>query len=309
MKSSRSCPLCLSEDVALSQRINWADIKRKYEKQLRVDISRYYDGAYIDLMNCLKCDLRFFFPLIEGDNNFYNCVQKRAWYYQTEKDEYRYAKRLINAGEKVLEVGCGEGLFYKYIKGFDYTGIDISEEAISVAKEHGINVIKETISQHAIENADCYNVVCCFQVLEHVADVREFMNAILKCAKREGKIAISVPSEDSFVAGVTNNILNIPPHHITRWKATTMKRMCEIFNISLESSYHEKLQKIHQKWWMEEVMMNSLFRKGSKLVDGSLRYKIIKGISAILSKAIVRREIPDILLPEGHTATYVFRKR
>jgi 2-polyprenyl-3-methyl-5-hydroxy-6-metoxy-1,4-benzoquinol methylase len=57
---------------------------------------------------------------------------------------------LIESGKlkpcKVIDVGCGEGFYSIYLasKGFEVTGIDISEKAIRYAKEnaqkHGVNV-------------------------------------------------------------------------------------------------------------------------------------------------------------------------
>lgn len=60
----------------------------------------------------------------------------------TNKEPPRELVELIESGKikpcKVLDVGCGEGKYAIYLakKGFDVTGIDISEKAIDYAKEN-----------------------------------------------------------------------------------------------------------------------------------------------------------------------------
>jgi len=43
---------------------------------------------------------------------------------------------LLKKGDKVLDVGCGSGLKSKYLysKGFDVTGIDLSDKLIDIAR-------------------------------------------------------------------------------------------------------------------------------------------------------------------------------
>ena len=66
----------------------------------------------------------------------------------TESIPPRELVDLVESGKvkpcKVLDIGCGEGFYSVYLasKGFDVTGIDISETAIRMAKE---NAIKQNV--------------------------------------------------------------------------------------------------------------------------------------------------------------------
>jgi 2-polyprenyl-3-methyl-5-hydroxy-6-metoxy-1,4-benzoquinol methylase len=92
--------------------------------------------------------------------------------------------------------------------------LEFNDEGIKKAKSAGLNVIKESIEVHAVENEAKYDVVTSFQVLEHIGDSRNFIEASLKGVKPGGKLVISVPSYDSLVSVQLNNTLNLPPHHI-----------------------------------------------------------------------------------------------
>ncbi|MCK4729891.1 MAG: class I SAM-dependent methyltransferase [Candidatus Aenigmarchaeota archaeon] len=66
----------------------------------------------------------------------------------TESEPPKELVNLIESGKikpcKVLDVGCGEGFYAIYLasKGFDVTGIDISENAIKLAKG---NAVKQSV--------------------------------------------------------------------------------------------------------------------------------------------------------------------
>jgi 2-polyprenyl-3-methyl-5-hydroxy-6-metoxy-1,4-benzoquinol methylase len=63
-----------------------------------------------------------------------------------------------------------------------------------------------------------FDVVCFFQVLEHIKDVDSFMRSSITILKNKGKILIAVPNNDAFVMkydylrGV-GNVPPPPPHH------------------------------------------------------------------------------------------------
>jgi hypothetical protein len=67
-----------------------------YAKFLKSDISKEFgDVKKIGYYQCIDSDLRFFYPMVTGSENFYEHLQKIEWYYMDEKDEYDYAKNFI----------------------------------------------------------------------------------------------------------------------------------------------------------------------------------------------------------------------
>jgi len=223
-----------------------------------------------------------------------------------EKEEYHYAKKYISSTDKVLEVGCGKGAFAKFLQTKDYIGLDLSENAKIMAAADGIIIKNETIEDFSKRHKGEFDVVVSFQVLEHVPDPNSFIEAALDALKEGGKLIIAVPSEDSFLKYASNNILNMPPHHVTRWSYVTFEYIAKQYNLKIVKIYHEKVQDVHKRWYLHTLVFNSLC--DYKIISTSFFRKLLSKLSSLLA-GLLMRGLKDEMLPNGHTVLVVFEKK
>lgn len=100
---------------------------------------------------------------------------------------------------KLLEVGCASGVYLndRLLDGWQVEGVEFSESAVNVAREHGMRVHHGQIKDIQLENAP-YDIVVAQMVLEHlynpVAELKEWRKLI----KPGGKLVISVPNINSL---------------------------------------------------------------------------------------------------------------
>lgn len=299
-----NCPLCNNDKITTLETIKKIDLIKLYKKLCGKDLS-YLIPNDIDFCICHNCDLRFYYPLVTGDEYFYNSFQKLSWYYLDVKDEYSYAKQFVSKKDRVLEIGSGKGAFAKYIPSNSYTGLDFSEKAKAMAKDNNITIENSTIQDYSTCHQGSYDVVVSFQVLEHVSDPNEFIESMLFTLKKDGKLIIAVPSENSFVQHVTNNTLNMPPHHVTRWSDDCLRNLENIFDIKLINITHEKISKIHRSYFVTTLIQNLILKP--HLVDLSIKRKLLSKFSSIPGKLIASR-LKEEMLPNGHTVMAVYRK-
>jgi len=299
------CPLCESKEIKKIETIKKKNLISLYKIMTHTDFTYLLDKD-IEFCECQYCKLRYYDPLITGDERFYNSLQKFDWYYMDEKEEYHYAKKYISSTDKVLEVGSGKGAFAKHLLTKNYIGLDFSVNAKEMAEKNGITIKNEMIQDYALRNESNFDVVVSFQVLEHVSDPESFLEAKVKALKLGGKLIIAVPSEDSFLRYVYNGILNMPPHHVTRWSDDTLRYVAKKYNLKVIDIYHENIQPVHKRWYLSTLIQNSIIKP--KLLSQSFTRKIVSKFAGLSARFLIRG-LKNEMLPYGHTVLVVYEKR
>jgi 2-polyprenyl-3-methyl-5-hydroxy-6-metoxy-1,4-benzoquinol methylase len=237
--------------------INTKDLIASYKSTFNIDTSSFFQGKNeIFQFKCLNTGYRFFYPFsIAGDSSFYEQLEQFAWYYMPWKWEHQNALKYIKPGQNVLEVGAAQGSFIERLKNNDNnaTGLELNQKAVRQAKENDINLNNESIEVHASKNRESYDVVCSFQVLEHIANVSEFITSSLDALKPGGLFIVSVPNNDSFL-GKSYNILNLPPHHMGLWNEKSLRSLVNYFPLKFKDVYLEPLQPYHLDYFNNTVI-------------------------------------------------------
>jgi 2-polyprenyl-3-methyl-5-hydroxy-6-metoxy-1,4-benzoquinol methylase len=306
------CPLSHSPNVSLVEEIEVRYISKFYEKSLGINVgSEFRNVEKISLYHCTDSGLYFFYPLVTGTEKFYETLQSFDWYYMSEKNEFEQAQKFIKETDSVLEIGCGEGAFAKLLQIRDYVGLEFNGKARGIASANRLTVLKETVQEHSLSNAEKYDVVCSFQVLEHVCDVKEFIDASIRCLKPGGLLILSVPSFDSFSKYVTNFILDMPPHHVTRWTDKALNNISKYFKLELLDIWHEPLQWAHRDFYTRTIVQKIIFRllrKKIRNIDFSLSARVTSRISRVFGNLLTSGLSDEVLLPRGISVVSIYRK-
>jgi 2-polyprenyl-3-methyl-5-hydroxy-6-metoxy-1,4-benzoquinol methylase len=283
-----------------------------YNQALQADISKEFgDVKQIGYYHCIDSDLRFFDPMVTGSEKFYEHLQKNPWYYMDDKAEYSYANNFIKESDLVLEIGCGRGAFSQKISTKKYVGLEFSRKAKEIAFSKGIIIENESIQSHSVAHPAKYDVVCAFQVLEHISEIRSFIESSIKALKPGGLLIYALPSADSFLSIITNNFYNMPPHHVSFWSDKSLKHIAEIFGMKIVNIEHEKLAEWDKVSWASSIILESLrnwLGVQSELLDTSLKYKVLQKISLLTGEILAKGLINPKVLPQGHTVNVVYQK-
>ena len=109
------------------------------------------------------------------------------------------------AGEKILEVGCGSGRLYDIIKrgmAISYTGLDMSSAMLKIFKERHPDVplaLGDATKLPFPNNS--FDVVICFEVIRHLMDYQAVIAELYRVAKREVLFNIDVCEGPTIVLG------------------------------------------------------------------------------------------------------------
>lgn len=242
------CILCASNAARVISRIGAERIVDEWRRRFNIDIRNGYwvSVQSVEEYRCEECLLEFFPPALAGRDQLYVELQKFDWYYMPDKWEHGVAMRDIPAGARVLEVGCGEGAFVDRLRrnGIEARGIELNASAVQVARSRGLPVSLESLTDVVSRERGTYDVVCSFQVLEHVPDPEAFLRESVALLRKGGQLIFGVPNADSFIRHEFN-ILNMPPHHISRWVPRTVLQLERLFGLEDARVVEEPLASYH----------------------------------------------------------------
>jgi 2-polyprenyl-3-methyl-5-hydroxy-6-metoxy-1,4-benzoquinol methylase len=224
-------------------------------KDIGIETERFFNGTNaVTLHQCNDTGYRFYYPFtIFGDDTFYEDLYTNiSGYYKPDRWEYSFAISHIPPHSRVLEIGCGAGLFLQQLaaKNCETTGLELNHKAVNDCRKKGLNVHDELIESFAAKKKEYFDIVCSFQVLEHVKDVKSFIESALVTLKPGGKLIISVPNSNPYFLGYDKyHTLNLPPHHSGLWNKSSLEKIASVFPLEMVEVKAEPLKEF--KEWFE----------------------------------------------------------
>jgi len=248
MMNNVLCPLTGQNNIERVDSIETQRLMVDWNKSYNIDITKELEGiTNIDLYRCNETGLRFFMPVsAAGSENLYAQLQKFDWFYMPWKWEHEVLFSRLNKGEKILEVGCATGAFIEKLctNGFDAEGIEFNSAAVAEAQEKKLPVTSIDLLSLSSNKPAAYDVVCSFQVLEHVSEPGDFINNCIALLKSNGRLVLCVPNHESFLK-YQYNLLDMPPHHMTQWSVDTFKALEKLYPLRLTFVRFEPLARYH----------------------------------------------------------------
>ena len=146
-------------------------------------------------------------------------------------------KNILNGNcQSVLEIGSGVGLLGCFLKQkaptIAYTGIEIDKEAYTKSKLLGLNTINADFKE--IQNLDRkFDVIMLWEVIEHLQDLKLFVDLAYSKLNSNGKVILSTPNYDKIYNYPNRKFDDIfqdaPPIHLNFF---TKKSITNVFILS-----------------------------------------------------------------------------
>jgi SAM-dependent methyltransferase len=230
------CPVCCTEEADLLWRVSSNQAAQHfvlYEKnperfaELVLHIDKLWGQSTCKVMQCAQCRFCFSYPYVAGDEHFYSLAYVRSgypkwkWEFQVTYDVLR---RNLHSSGKLIEIGAGDGAFISKIAKEVLAKENIFCTEFSEYGRHqieslGIKCVPKDIRElSGQEYEKCADVICLFQVLEHMDGLDVLFEKLNWLLKPGGSIFIAVPNQNMIEFNELNGaLLDMPPNHIGRW--------------------------------------------------------------------------------------------
>ena len=297
------CKICDSSEVSVIQVISIDHLESAWRQILVDEIPGLFEKIQkVELNECPRCHLKFFAPdFYPRVASIYSQLQNFDWYYMPSKWEYAIALEDLKGLTRVLEIGCGTGHFLKRARderGLVVIGIDLNQRAVREAQDEGLSVYCMDIPEAASRWVNRFDAVCSFQVLEHIQNPKDFLLQASTMLRPGGKLLLGIPNGDSFLK-YQFNILDMPPHHLTRWDSRVISYLPNLFPLSIEHVKEEPLAHYHVDQYLEAYCT---IIRSIPWVGKACSPKIKNMVSSFLRRSGIH------LLLKGHTLYAAFIK-
>jgi 2-polyprenyl-3-methyl-5-hydroxy-6-metoxy-1,4-benzoquinol methylase len=103
---------------------------------------------------------------------------------------------------RLLDIGCGMGLFVEVAarRGWDAWGLDINEQAVAWAREHVSEQVRAGMVTDLDASDGLFDCITMFDVIEHVADPREDLQAVWRALRPGGLLVVLTPDAGAVVS-------------------------------------------------------------------------------------------------------------
>jgi SAM-dependent methyltransferase len=294
-------PITHTTNVAHIQDLDTNTVIEKYRKEFSIDVRNELEGfPVIGVYQCKDSLLKFYgdYDKIAGGDRFYcQLSENYKGYYSEDKWEFNAVMPYFKTTDRVLEIGSGGGYFLQKLRNrgiTDLTGLEISTDAVAACRTKGFHVVQSPIEQFASTPVEPFDVICSFQIFEHLPNVDSTIRKSIEVLKEGGTMIISVPNNDSVIFSKDPyHTLNLPPHHVMLWDEASLRKIADIYNLELVD-IHKSVASSIEKSWIYKLQLMAMF--------GAQAGSLIHVLTRFLAKRIMGRK-------DGSTIIGVYRKQ
>ncbi len=182
----------------------------------------------------------------------------------------------------ILDIGCGwaQALLFFKEKGFDCYGFDPAKEAVEYGCKKGLNIKHAGLDGMDVFNGKQFDIICLFNVLEHVADPEKTIMQIKKILKKGGILLIDVPNEfnDFQIAGRDVNNLEdwwiCPPNHLNYFSKSSLEKFLKELKLNVkicESSFPLEIFLLFGENYVKDSKIGAMCHKRRVSFEKNLR--------------------------------------
>lgn len=242
------CPLCGPEapfKVRFSERLS--------EENIIFSARRAPSKIHYRLVECEECGLVFSNPIYQETHILeqyfdaeYVQEEQTSNYLVAYREEFTRTLQLAGKIDSLLEIGCADGYFLRVAKDMGISrvcGVEPGSDAVNKADDDLRPLIINGAFNEGLYEDNSFDMVCIFQVLDHVTDPLDIMNNVVRVLRPGGyflTITHNVKSWQPRLIGEGCPMFDV--QHIYLWDLSTIRLLMEKVGLSHVRSGNIRVQ-------------------------------------------------------------------
>lgn len=186
-------------------------------------------------------------------------------------------------GLRVLEVGCGPGLYAESLRCAEpksYLGIDLNPYAIDEVRRRGFEGRVGDVT--VLEHEEKFDVAVFFDLFEHLTDPNGFLFSLRRHLAPRARVAFTTPSTSSLLARVSGDrwVSYVVPQHVLLHSDSSLKRVLAQNGFSI-ASMRPDVQWVKWPFLVDRLLDLLTGRSGSTTATARLRS--VRGMIPVLN--------------------------
>jgi SAM-dependent methyltransferase len=216
----RNCPLCRSNIGILFSVIDDVEILRCCDCKM----------VYVDIDEMVIYDSNQY-----QEEAFYNYYKTEPIYTISFYDDLLLRiTKFFKHGFKILEFGCGSGMFMRRARNLnlDIYGLDYSPYSAKAKELFNLSIDINDIN-NSIYNENEFDVIISHATYEHLINPIDISKKLLRFLKKDGLFIIcGVPNFNTITIQLFKNFWNNGPlGHVNHFEKQSLKKMFDILNL------------------------------------------------------------------------------
>ena len=183
----------------------------------------YITQRMFNVIRCRKCNMVTTYPMPSPGEigEYYPPTYYGEEPFSYEKMDadrrYKFLKRFINPGNRILDIGCGRGLLLQKCKemGCETVGTELSDYSSRYGVEKlGLSIFNIDIIEEPFPD-NHFDVITLYHSLEHQHNPQQIIRETYRILKKEGLLLIEVPRFNSKLSTIFKAAwfhLDVPRH-------------------------------------------------------------------------------------------------
>ena len=259
-------------------------------------IERIWAAQSCDFLLCEQCTFAFADPFVAATQEFYTRLYSTTTHYADAKWEFARTltaiRALVQGGKlnsfAVLDVGAGAGAFASQASDV-FPGkatilcTEYSESGRDLIRERGLSCLQGGLMDiDTSKYAHTFDIICLFQVLEHMDDVDSVFRQLAALASDRAHLFIAVPNprQRSYFDSLGFHE-DQPPVHVARWNRRSLEILAERHSWHFEEdatqpqSFSSKVRRLAVQFYLADPGVERLGRVRQRFVRRALRAGLI----------------------------------